>query len=283
VSLAGAGVLACSVRDCGRPLVLEPRRATCAAGHAFDRARSGYWNLLQPQDRRALAAGDAGEAVAARARSHARGLGAALLARLGELAVEHVPGAGAVLLELGSGSGDVLASLQAATRAPAIGIDLSSAAAEFAARRFPDPCWVVANADRRLPVLDGSIGLVLSVFGRRNPAECARVLAPDGRALFVVPAADDSRELRALLHGTAHAEPRLPALRRELEAHLAPVAQGHVRETRVLDRAALDDLLRGSYRGQREAGRARLDALTELGVTLAADWVVCAPTRSVRS
>jgi len=56
-------VLACSVRGCGLPLTRRDRALVCSAGHAFDIARSGYINLLQPQDRRSLVAGDSKTAV----------------------------------------------------------------------------------------------------------------------------------------------------------------------------------------------------------------------------
>ena len=39
-------------------------------------------------------------------------------------------------------------------------------AATYAARRHPSLWWIVANADRRLPVLDASVDLVLSVLDR---------------------------------------------------------------------------------------------------------------------
>src|SRR3954462_7715075 len=60
--------LLCTVRECRAPLALEERRALCARGHSFDVARSGYINLLQPQDRRSKEPGDSREAVAARRR-----------------------------------------------------------------------------------------------------------------------------------------------------------------------------------------------------------------------
>lgn len=276
MTLAGAGVLACSVRGCGLALELQERAARCANGHAFDRSRSGYWNLLQPQDRRARAPGDDREAVAARARLFAHGVGGALVERLAAVASALALPPGASLLELGSGTGDALARLRSSTGARAVGVDISSAAVDHAARHFPDACWVVANADRRLPILDGSIALVLSVHGRRNAPECARVLAPGGRALFAVPAADDLQELRTALHGESHAESRVPALLRELAPHLEPIEQGHVSAIHALDRPALADLLRGTYRGQRFASRTHIDDVEVLEVTLASDWVLCA-------
>ena len=106
--------LACSVRGCGRPLSREERRLICTEGHAFDIARSGYISLLQPQDRRSPAPGDSKEAVAARARLLAAGIGGAAIHAI----VTHVPDGPAplVAVDLGCGSGELLGAL-AGTRA----------------------------------------------------------------------------------------------------------------------------------------------------------------------
>ena len=48
-------VLRCTVRGCGRALSKEERRWVCEQKHSFDIARAGYVNLLQPQDKKALA------------------------------------------------------------------------------------------------------------------------------------------------------------------------------------------------------------------------------------
>lgn len=267
-----SSVLACSVRDCGQPLTLDARTARCPRGHAFDRAKSGYWNLLQPQDRRSLAAGDAKEAVQARARLFARGVGDAWIAELARLAAPLALRPSDVLLELGSGSGDLLASLARATSAAALGLDLSPFAAEHAARRFPEHTWLVVNADRRLPLRDGSIALALSIHGRRNPPELARVLAPGGHALYAVPAADDLAELRAALLGESLPVDRSSSLLAELTPHFEPLAQGTVRARHTLERDALVDLLRSTYRGQRHATGPAVETLTDLAVTFASDW-----------
>jgi len=264
--------LACSVRDCGQPLTLDARTARCPRGHAFDRARSGYWNLLQPQDRRSLAAGDAKESVEARARLFARGVGSALCAELARLAATLSLGPSNVVLELGSGSGDILAAVASACSVQAIGLDLSSFAAEHAARRFPAHTWLVANADRRLPLLDHSIALALSIHGRRNPPELARVLAPGAHALYAVPAADDLTELRTALLGESLPVDRSTSLLAELTPHFEPLAQGTVRARHTLDHDALLDLLRSTYRGQRHATGSAVETLTDLAVTFASDW-----------
>src|SRR5205823_11394434 len=109
---------------------------------------------------------------------------------------------GSVVGDLGSGSGDALAAVAPTRSIAGIGIDISIAAARHAARRFPQLTWVVANADRRLPLVDRRLTLLLSLHGRRNPAESARVLEPGGFLLVAIPAPDDLIELRAVVQGS---------------------------------------------------------------------------------
>ena len=72
-------MLLCPVRDCRMALVREERRLICPRGYSFDVARSGYINLLQPQDRRSKQPGDTAAAVAGRRRLHDRGVTEPLL------------------------------------------------------------------------------------------------------------------------------------------------------------------------------------------------------------
>src|SRR5947207_16013635 len=94
--------LLCTVRDCRAPLAREERRVICARGHSFDIARSGYINLLQPQDRRSRQPGDAAEAVAARRRLHDRGVTKPLLDAIASIAKIT---ADDVVLDAGCGDG----------------------------------------------------------------------------------------------------------------------------------------------------------------------------------
>lgn len=156
----------------------------CARGHSFDIARSGYINLLQPQERRSRNPGDSAEAVAARRRFLDRGHGAPLLAAIHDL----VP-ASTEILDVGCGEGYYLGSFGAGC-----GIDISTAAVDLAARRYPRCEWIVANADRFIPYPDASFDLVLSITGRMNPREFRRVSR--GHLLVAVAAPDDLIELR---------------------------------------------------------------------------------------
>ena len=115
----------------------------------------------------------------------------------------------------------------------------------------------MANADRRLPLVDGSVDLVMSVHARRNPAECARVLPPSGWLLLAVPAPDDLIELRAAVLGAGVPLDRTAALVADHAPWFTVREQSVVRTRARLDRTALLDVLRGSYRGRRERAAVR--------------------------
>jgi 23S rRNA (guanine745-N1)-methyltransferase len=186
-------MLLCPVRGCRLGLVRQERRMVCPRNHSFDVARSGYINLLQPQDRRARQPGDTAEAVAARRRLHDQGFTAHQRRAIAET-VAATPGD--VVLDAGCGDGFYLGTLQAETGFAGHGVDISVPAVDAAARRYPHCEWVVANADRVLPYADRSFSLVWSITAHLNPAEFRRVLRDGGRLLVAVPAPDDLIELR---------------------------------------------------------------------------------------
>ncbi len=268
-------VLRCTVRGCGQALELGASTARCAAGHSFDRARRGFWNLLQPQDRRSANPGDRVEAAQARRRLFERGLAKPLVDALRERLAGAAVGSRDAVLDVGCGEGSLLRALAAALGFVAHGIDLSTPAIAMAAAADPRATFVVANADRFLPYADGSFAAVLSIAARRPVAELSRVLRPEGRLLVAVPADDDLAELRSTLLGAAQALTSGRAVLGELTASAAEAAPFRllgdevVRQRVRVDRAALADLLLASYRGQRTRELAGLGDVDSLEVTLA--------------
>ncbi len=266
------------MRGCAAPLHRRPGLWSCPHGHTFDIARLGYVNLLQPQDRKSIDAGDSRAAVEARAQLLDEGVGLATIdavARAGAnlTADTDTP----VVVDLGCGSGDALGRLAAIRPIDGIGIDLSVDAVTRAARRFPALTWIVSNADRRLPVLDARADLVMSVHARRNPSECHRVVAAGGFLLMAVPAADDLLELRSLVQGNAIERERVSGLVAEHADLFRLVDQRTVRQQHHLDREALLALLRGTYRGERLSASAHVNRLDHLTVTLASEVLTFAP------
>lgn len=211
----------------------------CARGHSFDVARSGYINLLQPQERRSKNPGDTPRAVAARRRLHDCGVTAPLLDGIAEMI-----GAGAhdVVLDAGCGDGFYLGSLQRRSGFEAHGIDISTRAIDAAARRYPECEWIVANADRFVPYSDGSFSRVMSITARMNPAEFRRVMRDRGRLLVALPAPDDLIELRGV--GRDRVERTVAAFARRFQL----VNRQRIATVAELDAAAADDVLVSIYR-----------------------------------
>jgi 23S rRNA (guanine745-N1)-methyltransferase len=186
-------MLRCPVRKCHLELTRDEKRVVCPRGHSFDIARSGYINLLQPQERRAARPGDTASAVAARRRLHNRGVTEPL-----RIAISQTVRATSfdTVLDAGCGDGFYLGGLHSETGCDAHGVDISTPAVDAAARRYPECEWVVANADRALPYTDQSFDILLSITARMNAVEFRRVLRDDGRMLIALPAPDDLIELR---------------------------------------------------------------------------------------
>ena len=211
----------------------------CKRGHSFDVARSGYINLLQPQERRSRTPGDTAAAVAGRRRLHDLGVTGPMLRAIEELAA---PVPNDVVLDAGCGDGFYLGSLAGRSGFDAHGVDISISAVDAAARRYPACEWIVANADRLVPYTDNSFSLVLSITARMNVGEFRRVLKNGGRLLVALPAPDDLAELRGSGRDRAArtVETFAPAFRL--------VGQHRVTTTADLEAAAVEDVLHSIYR-----------------------------------
>jgi len=203
----------------------------CPRGHAFDIARSGYINLLQPQERRSRRPGDSLEAVAARRRFLDRGHAAPILQAVRAMADE------GQILDAGCGEGYYLGS-----RRGGCGVDISVPAIDLAARRYPQCQWTVANADRFVPYANASFDVVMSITGRMNASEFRRVLRKGGILLVAVAAPDDLIELRG--RGRDRVE-RTIATFQEFDL----IKRDRVATVAELDAQDAADILRATYRG----------------------------------
>jgi 23S rRNA (guanine745-N1)-methyltransferase len=249
-------MLLCTVRNCRLPLAREEGRLVCPRGHSFDIARSGYINLLQPQERRSRQPGDTPAAVAARRRLHDRGVTEPLLNALiemsGLLPAGHSPDD--IVLDAGCGEGYFAGNIARRTGAAASGIDISIPAIESAARRYPECEWIVGNADRFVPYADDSFSLVLSITARMNAGEFRRVLREDGRLLVAISAPEDLIELRGA--GRDRTARTIETFAKDFQL----AGQSRVTTTADLDATAVEDVLLSIYRPLRSqpAGAMRL-------------------------
>ena len=266
--------LLCTVRACRSPLARQERRYVCANDHAFDVARSGYVNLLQPQDRRSKSPGDTAQAVAARRKFYERG------DPLVNAVVRAFPVSGA-LLDVGCGEGSHLDAFRRAHGIEAWGIDISVPAIDLAARTYRECSFVVANADRFLPFADASFDAVVSITSRRNAEEMHRVLRADGALLVVIPGAEDLVELREAVQGERNVRDRVERTVAELEPFFELERRETFRHVARLDRAAMIEVMSSSYRGLRTRERERLERLDAADVTLARDLLLFRPSPRV--
>jgi 23S rRNA (guanine745-N1)-methyltransferase len=224
------------------PLAREDRRLVCAAGHSFDVARSGYVNLLQPQERRSKQPGDSFEAVAARRRLHDRGVTQPLLQGIAEILS---PSRADVVLDAGCGDGFYLGSMARQFGFEAHGVDISIPAVDAAARRYPGIEWIVANADRFVPYADRSFSMVLSITARMNAPEFRRVSRDDGRLLVALPSPEDLVELRGV------GRDRVERTVEEFGEGFEVVKRRRVSTTAELDADGVTDVLLSIYRPMR--------------------------------
>ena len=266
--------LVCPVRSCATPLQRAGTTLSCERGHSFDVAKSGYVNLLQPQDKKSARPGDSRAAALARRRLLDRGAGRAVLDEIETIVRDRHVDHPLVLLDAGCGEGSHLGGLTARLGAHGGGVDISAAAIDLAARRFPELTWIVANADRFLPVATSSVDVVLSITARINPAETERILRPGGMAIVAVAAPDDLRELRALVMGEAVEKERMARVVQEMSGRFALAERRHAVDSLSLDIESLRDLLLTTYRGQRRSQSARLDGAEEMTITSSLDVLV---------
>ena len=268
--------LLCPVAGCRRALTRDRGGLACARAHSFDLARSGYVNLLLPQDRRSSQPGDAPATVAARLRIEARGCEMPLTEAITSLLTV---GPGDAVLDVGCGAGQHLAAMVARFGCEAHGLDISVPAIDAAARRHSALHWVVANADRFLPYPAASFRLVASITAQRNPEEFRRVLADEGTLLVVVPAPDDLIEARELILGEGVSRDRVDKAIEDFAPLFVLDRHERIRHVVHLDPASVRDVMVGTYRAGRASRLARLATVPDLDVTLSRDVLLFRPAR----
>lgn len=190
---------------CGHPLDRENTRYICQKGHSFDRAKSGYVNLLQRQSRRQR--GDDAEMAKARQIFLNAGYYQPLLERICAILLQKKPHS---LMDIGCGEGwyscGVLSALRGAGEPSELcGIDISPEILRYAANRVRQQGlaeythWAAASVSR-LPVADTSCDCLLNLFAPCEPAEFRRVLRPNGLLLRAIPLERHLWELKAAVY-----------------------------------------------------------------------------------
>ena len=269
--------LACPID--GLPIETQGAQRRCAAGHSFDMARDGYCNFLVVQHKTSRDPGDSKQMVAARRRfldaGHFQPIADLVFDAVRNCA-KSVKGSAFNVVDAGCGEGyylDHLGRLAAASPQTGTiglaGIDVSKWAVKAAARRKVSATWLVAN-NRIPPFLDGSVDLVLCLFGFPIWEGFKKIQRPGGHLLLVDPAPDHLIELREIIYPTVKRSTPPPLT----HAEAAGYSLEHEQELRVTvtltEAEAIQDLVAMTPHAHRmpQDRRHALAALSTLSVTV---------------
>lgn len=188
---------------CGLPLEAEEGSLRCGRGHSFDRARSGYVNLLSPNAKRSGIPGDNREMVSARRAFLDKGYYALFAQAVAQTMTRYLEGLSQpVVLDAGCGEGYYTAALAEALsplKPELLAVDISKFAADKCARRCPEVSCAVASV-YHLPLEDASCHGVVSLFSPYCGEEYQRVLKPGGIFLMGIPGRFHLWELKEALY-----------------------------------------------------------------------------------
>ena len=180
---------------CQLPLFCEGRSLRCGRNHSFDVARQGYVNLLPVQQKRSLHPGDTREQVLSRREFLESGAYAPIVEAVKAAAEGHA----GPILDVGCGEGWYAVQVADHLGAELTGLDISKEAVRCAAAKYKGHQWLCASASR-LPVEDGSVDLLTSLFAVTFPEEFRRVLKQDGYLFQVLAAQDHLMGLKRIIY-----------------------------------------------------------------------------------
>lgn len=202
------GLVICPI--CGAGLsVREPSSLVCPEKHTFDLARTGYINLSYGRKR---VEKYTKELFLARAAVYQKGLFAEVIRTLVlEVARTQGKGGGQIrLLDMGCGEGSHLWNTAAQLEAFGldvfgVGIDIAKEGIQIAARNYPGMLWCVGDL-AQAPFAPGQFHVLLNILSPANYREFARLLAPNGMVVKVVPGRNYLQEVRRGLYGESAGE-----------------------------------------------------------------------------
>jgi 23S rRNA (guanine745-N1)-methyltransferase len=185
--------------------ILDTGVARCDAGHSFDLAKAGYYNLLLGNS--GGIHGDNREMVEARRAFLSRGYYEPLANAIAELILKHAE-TGCRLVDAGCGEGYYTDFVERALNlrdgeSHVSGFDISRDAVKAAHRRNADISLAVASS-YDMPLSDGSVDLLLNVFSPLALDETRRVLKKGGIFIMVFPGQMHLFSLKCAIYDTPY-------------------------------------------------------------------------------
>lgn len=189
---------------CGEKLEKNGGSLVCPSSHTYDIARSGYVNLLLPQQMNAKLPGDNKLMVDARKNFLGKGYYGILADKFCET-VKKYASKGCTVLDAGCGEGYyTVSAAKALPDAFISGTDISKTAADAAAKRAKsenaENVFFSVSSVFHMPVKSGSCDVVTSLFAPYCGEEFLRVLKPDGVLIMVIPSERHLWELKEAVY-----------------------------------------------------------------------------------
>ena len=188
---------------CGAALAGEGQSLFCkgAKRHCFDLAAAGYVNLAPSK---AAGGGDDAALIAARVGFLESDAYLPIAKRAVELLGQYAPGG--TVLDAGCGEGYYTCKIAEAGH-PVLGLDLSKNGIKHAAKvakRKQLSAFFAVGGIFDLPVADGSLDAVVSLFAPVAEAEFLRVLKPGGILLLIGAGRQHLLDLKRVLYDTPY-------------------------------------------------------------------------------
>lgn len=216
---------------CQSAFHLTEQSLVCENKHCYDLSRRGYVNLAPSHDQGAEKY-DA-QLFESRRIVFENGFYAPVMEAVAECMPKDKP---FFLLDAGCGEGYYARMLaQRFEQADILGVDLSRDAITAAARIPGRASWMVADL-KHLPVADQSVDVLLDVLTPADYQEFARVLAPDGILIKVIPGSDYLCQVRKAVapHLRSGADYDNTRVMEHLKAHAQILSEKEVRITTPL-------------------------------------------------
>lgn len=181
--------------NCGQNLEEQGQTYTCIKGHQFDKAKSGYVNLLMSQKEKTKQHGDDKAMVRARHDFLEKGYYKILLDQIMNVFEKYNCNR---ILDAGCGECWYTESLIQKNRI-VYGIDISKNAVDFGSKRNPNLKLAVGST-YDLPVMDEAFDGCLSVFAPFKIEEIHRVLEKEGIFIQALPLGKHLMALKEIVY-----------------------------------------------------------------------------------
>lgn len=176
----------------------------CKNNHCFDMAKQGYINLLISNQSKLRTHGDSAEMLKAR-KSILFGSYYKCISDYLNITVQRIlqdKNKGYSVLDMGCGIGYYLTSLKDYLNRDNIdyyGIDIAKSGIIEATKHDKKISWIVGSS-MKLPYLDNSMDIVISIFSPISECECERVLKNNGVLIVISPNKNHLIELKRTIY-----------------------------------------------------------------------------------